>query len=173
MGTNTSAGSQLRETRAVLDAIRRIVQALRESSRSAERLAGLTGAQAFVLHRLAQAAPVSVDGFAAATRTHQRSVSAVVAALADRGLVRRAKTAEDARRMELTLTAEGRSLVARVPDVAQQRLIAAIDELPPARRHALASTLTALASAVAPVDGIPPMFFEERAPRGRRRRPRV
>ena len=45
MGTNTSGAS---ETQTALDAIRRIVHALRASSRWSERHVGLSGAQLFV-----------------------------------------------------------------------------------------------------------------------------
>jgi DNA-binding MarR family transcriptional regulator len=165
MGTNTSAAgaaAQPNDTRFVLDAIRRIVQALRESSRSAERHVGLSGAQVFVLNALADGAPLSLNELAAATHTHQSSVSTVVTHLVDQGLVRRDRSRDDARRLDLTLTPKGRRLVDRAPDAAQHRLIAAIARLPAGRRRSLASTLTALADAVADVDRIPPMFFEER-----------
>ncbi len=165
MGPNTSAGDAAdrpQDTRFILDAIRRIVQALRESSRSAERHVGLSGAQVFVLHTLADGAPLSLNELAAGTHTHQSSVSTVVTHLVEQGLVRRDRSRDDARRLELSLTPKGRRLVERAPDAAQHRLIAAIDRLPAARRRTLASTLTALADAVADVDRIPPMFFEER-----------
>jgi DNA-binding MarR family transcriptional regulator len=59
----------------VLDAVRRIVQALRESSRQAERQVGLSGAQLFVLQKLAESPASSVNELAARTHTHQSSVS--------------------------------------------------------------------------------------------------
>src|SRR5690606_11795637 len=51
MGSNISEQG---ETQQVLDAVRRIVQALRESSRQAERRVGLTSAQLYVLQKLAE-----------------------------------------------------------------------------------------------------------------------
>src|SRR5439155_20477086 len=50
--------------RAALDAIRRIVRALREESRASERWLGLSAAQLFVLNRLAMAPAVSVNELA-------------------------------------------------------------------------------------------------------------
>jgi hypothetical protein len=44
---------RVQETRAILDAVRRIVRALHESSRAAEKTLGVTGAQLFVLQTLA------------------------------------------------------------------------------------------------------------------------
>src|SRR5437763_15520097 len=81
----------------VLDAIRRIVQALRESSRLAESRVGLSGAQLFVLRTLAESPGLSLNEVAALTRTHQSSVSVVVTRLARDGLVRKRTAGRDAR----------------------------------------------------------------------------
>ncbi len=163
MGSNISGRA---ETRQALDAIRRIVQALRESSRLAERRVGLTGAQLFVLQTLAEAPGSSVNELAALAHTHQSSVSAVVGKLVQEGLVERTSPEEDRRRVELTLSPSGRRAAARIPDLAQARLIDAIAGMTPARRRQLASTLGEVADALAGGDRAPAMFFEER--RGRR-----
>src|SRR3954469_8533224 len=89
------------ETRAILDAVRRIVRTLHESSRAAEKSLGLTGAQLFVLQKLADAPGLSLNALAAQTHTHQSSVSTVVSRLVERGLVLRPAAADDGRRLEL------------------------------------------------------------------------
>jgi MarR family transcriptional regulator, lower aerobic nicotinate degradation pathway regulator len=174
MGANTKAApptlpgtARPGTTRDVLDAIRRIVQTLRESSRLAERRAGLSGAQLFVLHKLAENPRSSVNELAAHTHTHQSSVSAVVTRLVEQGLVQRAPSDSDGRRVELTLSAHGRRVAARMPDPAQARLVASIEQLAPARRRQLAAALSEVANTLTGDDGAPAMFFEER--RGRRR----
>lgn len=170
MGANTKArptAPRPGTTQEVLDAIRRIVQTLRESSRLAERRAGLSGAQLFVLHKLAEHPRSSVNELAAHTHTHQSSVSAVVARLVEQGLVQRAPSETDGRRVELTLSSHGRRAAARVPDLAQARLVASIQQLAPVRRRQLAAALGEVANTLAGADGAPAMFFEER--RGRRR----
>ena len=150
---------------AVLDGVRRIVQALRASSRWAERHVGLSGAQLFVLQRLAETPAMSVNELAARTHTHQSSVSVVVSRLVELGLVTRTRSAVDGRRVELSLAARARRVVGRAPDVAQERLIRGIERLAPARRHELALVLGDLAT-VMQADASPPrMFFEERAAR--------
>ncbi|HEY8548699.1 MAG TPA: MarR family transcriptional regulator, partial [Vicinamibacterales bacterium] len=116
MGANTSAGepdasgSDEGDTQTALDAIRRIVQALRESSRWAEQHLGVSGAQLFVLQALAAAPNMSVNELAARVHTHQSSVSTVVARLVARGLVRRERSALDGRRVELSLSPRGQRL---------------------------------------------------------------
>lgn len=163
MGSHTSAG----HTRAVLDAVRRIVHALGASSRWAEKHVGLTGAQLFVLQKLAESPdPLSLNELAARTHTHQSSVSTVVARLAARGLVQRRRSETDRRALKLTLAGRGRQLTSRAPDVAQDRLIRAVERLSPSRQRQLASTLTELAHHVDAGAGAPGMFFEEH---GRRR----
>ena len=109
MGAHTIARAS--DTRAVLDSVRRIVRALHESSRAAEKQVGVTGAQLFVLQKLAEAPGLSLNEIAARTHTHQSSVSTVVSRLVARGLVLRAPAAADARRLELRLSAEGRRVI--------------------------------------------------------------
>jgi len=146
-----------------LDAIRRIVHTLRESSRWTERHLGLSGAQLFVLQKLAESPAVSLNALAARTHTHQSSVSTVVTRLVERGLVRRVRSGMDRRSVELSLSPSGARLAARAPDVPQERLIHGLEQLPLARRRQLASALSELALALDGTDRTPAMFFEDRA----------
>src|SRR6185295_11402599 len=142
MGSHTiSRGGEVRD---ILDAVRRIVRTLHESSRAAEKTMGLSGAQLFVLQTLADSPGLSLNALAAETHTHQSSVSTVVSRLVARGLVLRTAAAEDGRRLELRVSAEGRRLASRAPDAAQARLIAAIERLPAGRRRVLARSLVEL-----------------------------
>lgn len=149
------------DTRVVLDSIRRIVQILRVASREAENAFGLSAAQLFVLHKLAESDAISINELAARTLTHQSSVSVVVQKLADRGLVLRESAAADARRMVLTLTPEGRRLIGKSPQAAQEQLIAAINRFPARQRRLLAQLLQQLADDSAGSALPAPMFFEE------------
>jgi DNA-binding MarR family transcriptional regulator len=162
-------GTQALSTSArVLDAIRRIVRVLRESSRTAEDALGLSGAQLFVLHRLGDR-PLSMTELAARTLTHQSSVSAVVSRLVARGLVQRRTARGDARRVELMLTDKGRLLRERAPAAAQDRVIAGIDGLPARVQAQLADALEALVAQMGLEERAAEMFFEEPPPRPRRR----
>ena len=151
-------------TRAVLDSIRRIVRALRESSRKTERSVGLGAAQLFVLQRLSGAPPLSLNELADRTLTHQSSVSVVVSRLVRGGLVARRRAAADGRRVAITLTPAGREVLSRAPAAAQDRLIGALGLLGVAARKDLARHLGRLVEAMALPLHHPPMFFE-RAPR--------
>jgi DNA-binding MarR family transcriptional regulator len=151
------------DARLVLDSIRRIVQFLRESSREAERHAGLSGAQLFVLRTLAESPGLSLNDLAERTRTHQSSVSVVVARLARDGLVERSTAAGDARRAEIFLAPSGLQRIKTAPRTAQERLVAAVDSLAPPDRTRLASMLDGLVRAMALDGGHTDMFFEEEA----------
>jgi DNA-binding MarR family transcriptional regulator len=140
MAGSARSASDLAVTRAV-DAIRRILRAVRRSARRAERELGVSGAQLFVLQQLRTRPATSLNDLADRTRTHQSSVSVVVRRLVERGLVTRTRAAADARRIELGLSAAGRRLLRRSRPVAQVQLIRAIGRLRPARRSEFAATL--------------------------------
>ncbi len=146
---------------AALDAIRRIVQALRISTRAAERRLGISGAQLFVLHALSETPAHSLNELAARTFTHQSSVSTVVERLVRKRYVSRKRSTADARRVVLSLTPSGRTLLRSSPDIAQLRLISALRELPPRNRRTLAQLLDRVVHAMG-ADSAPTLFFEER-----------
>ena len=109
----------------VIDSLRVLVKALRDSGRDAEQKLGITSAQLYVLQALRDR-PASINELAARTYTHQSSVSMVVARLVDSRLVTRTAARGDARKLSISLTAAGRNLVKKAPDAAQTRLITAL-----------------------------------------------
>jgi MarR family transcriptional regulator, lower aerobic nicotinate degradation pathway regulator len=163
--------------RQVMESIRRIVQVLRVGARAAERDAGVSGAQLFVLERLSAAGrALSVNELAERTLTHQSSVSAVVQKLENRGLLQRSAAAEDARRAQLSLTAKAHALLRKAPRVAQDRVLDALADMSDADRKSLSRLLGELARRMSGTDGEAPasMLFEDDAsisPQGRRRKP--
>lgn len=157
----------------VLDNFRRIVRALRESSRATERTVGVTSAQQFALQVIAARPAISLNELAEQTRTHQSTVSVVVTRLVEAKLVRRVSAKEDARRRELAVTPKGRALLARAPHVAQERLVEGVERLSSRQRTELRRSLDALVVAMGLGDETPTMFFESppkpTASRGARR----
>ncbi len=152
----------------ILDSIRRIVRELRVSARAAESEVGLSGAQLFVLSRLAEERRLSLGEIAARTLTDPSSVSVVVAKLASAGLVTRKRSAEDERRVELAIAPAGRALLRRAPSAAQDRLIAAVAALGTASRRTLSRLLDELVRGMGLDDTEAHLFFEDerRAPSG-------
>lgn len=144
----------------IMDALRRIVQALRRASARYEREAGLTSAQVFILKTLHSRPGVSVNALAAATHTQQSTVSEVVTRLETRGLIERRAAAQDRRRVELRLTPQGEQLIANDAATPQEALVAAIAALPAEKRAALAEGLSALIITAGLGDEAPHLFFE-------------
>ena len=140
-----------------MDAIRRIVRVLRESARGADEAVGVSGAQLFVMQRLARAGSMTVTALATATATHQSSVSVVVQRLVERSLATRTVATADRRRREVTLTAAGRRLLQRAPSAAQHRLIAGLTGMPAGHRRDLAELVRVMGADREPAD----MFFED------------
>jgi len=149
------------EVRVVLNSLRQIVRSLRVSSRAAEQRVGLSGAQLFVLQCLARQSPCSVNELAAHTATDQSSVSVVVSRLVSLGHVRRATSKTDRRRVDLSLTRTGRGLLESAPEAAQDRLIAALSQLPKAEIKTLSRLLGKVVEAADVSQQVPSLFFEE------------
>ena len=146
--------------REIMDSFRQIVQGLRVSSREAEQELGISGAQLFVLRTLAEEGTMSVNDLAERTRTHQSSVSEVLARLDQRGLVKRAKSKEDGRRVEVTITREGQAKLKPRKKLAQERLVAAIQELEVRDKAALATLLKEVVVNAGFESEAPKFFFE-------------
>jgi DNA-binding MarR family transcriptional regulator len=144
-----------------MNSIRRIVQALRRSSRAAEKDWGLSGARLFVLQQLREGRPLSINELAARTATHQSSVSAVVSKLHEQGLTTRTESPDDARVSLIGLTAQGKTLVKKTPRPTQELIMAGISRLSAREQKQLSELLEKLVHA-AELDQEPAtMFFED------------
>lgn len=75
-------------------------------------------------------------------RIAPRSATEVADGLVERGWVQRAADPTDRRASTLTLTADGRDLVARIDDVRREASGQVLDVLPPAQRRTLHEILT-------------------------------
>lgn len=158
-----TAGSDVRHS---LDGIRRLVQALRTSARRVHDASGLSAAELFLLHALADGGPAaSLNALSARTFTDQSTASPVVERLARRRLLVRVRSSADARRMEIRISAAGRAALARGTPPPQVALIRAIRAMPAADRARLARGLRRLLSAMG-ARGRAAMLFED-APRRR------
>ncbi len=153
------------DVRALLDAIRRIVQSLHASSRESQMRIGLSAAQLFVLRSLKGAEGLSINDLARATFTHQSSVSAVVSRLEARGLVTRRRDRTDARRRVIALTPAGQRALRSAPGATQELLVEAVVTMSPTARRTTARALARLADAMA-ARRRPSMFLEPGGPRG-------
>lgn len=149
--------------RTSMDALRRIVRALRLAAVEVERETGISFARLFVLEQLADGRPRSINQLAEATATDPSTVSGVVKHLVAARLVRRKASADDGRRAEVSLTPSGERLLARAPRVPQEKMVAAINALSVEKRQVLAEALLEIADQLGPVPVT--FFFEEESRR--------
>jgi DNA-binding MarR family transcriptional regulator len=133
----------------VVDSLRSIIRTLRVAARESEQKLGISGAQLYILQELQDSPGQSVNQLAERTSTHQSSVSTVVAKLVERGLVSRSAARGDARRLSLSLSPAGRTLLKRSPKAEQGRLVAALRNMPPGELDGLAHGLAELTSILA------------------------
>ncbi len=160
----------LEPTTGTLQALRRLVRALRLADRAAESRLGLSAAQLFVLERLAEGPVGSMAELARRTLTDASSVSVVVQRLAGRGLVVRAISHDDARRTTLRLGSAGKRLLAAAPRSPQAELLEALAQLSAGERKELERLLERVVRGMGIDDSTPaPMLFEGETRLTRRR----
>lgn len=144
----------------LFNSLRRLVNTIHMESRETQRSQGVTAAQLFVLSELKRSPSLSINALAERTMTHQSTVSVVVRRLVRRKLVRKKRAADDARRVELTLTTEGRKVLHEAPEAFQLRLRRALENLDVADQRALSRALSRLIAGIGS-EGVPSgMFFE-------------
>lgn len=126
-----------------LSAMRAILQEVRIANRAVEQELGISGAQLFVLEELAREPADSLNDLAMRAGTRHSSMSIVVTRLVEAELVTRAASPDDARRVQLSVTARGRRLLRAAPPSAQARLLDAARALPQPQLAQLAAGLSA------------------------------
>lgn len=106
-----------------IDNLRRVFQAINESSRNAEQATGLTGPQLWVLKILVSGAPMMVSELARQMYLRPATVVGILDRLEGKGLVTRTRSLHDRRAVDLNLTEIGRDTVAGAPGIAQDMLV--------------------------------------------------
>src|SRR4051812_1307885 len=129
------------EVSRALNAVRRMVRALRSAAENVERGLNISAAQLFVMRELAQRPDRSVRDLADVTMTTHSTVSQVVGQLIVKGFVTRAPDAADGRRSVLRLTRQGSALLRKSPRAIQEELIEGFAALRPTEQRGLANGL--------------------------------
>jgi DNA-binding MarR family transcriptional regulator len=128
----------------IFDNLRRVYQVINEQSKKAKKQTGITGPQLWAIKMIAESSPVQVSELAHKMYLHPATVVGILNRLEEQGLVLRTRTREDRRIVDVNLTAEGKALVARAPEVAQGLLAAGLEVLPATRLLDIASALDQL-----------------------------
>ena len=144
-----------------MSAVRSLIREMRMNTRAIESKAGMSLAQLFVLHCLADKSADSLNELADRTATHQSSVSVVVTRLLQKGYVSRTPSAVDRRRVLLEITPLGREILSNAPTTIQMRLISSLREMPPEDIAALATLLRRWVSGAGIDTSVAPMLGED------------
>lgn len=129
---------------AALKKLRVVIRAATRHSAWVEKQCGVSGAQLWILQELKEAPGLRLGEVAARLTIHQTTTSNLVDALVKRGLVQRARADHDQRVVQLTLSAEGRALLARAPRPARGLLAQTLSRLDEQALQALNCGLDAM-----------------------------
>ena len=156
-----ASNQNLKDAQSVLNSFRCLVKWLRLADRAGLKEHGLGASQLYVLHELRRDSPLSIGELAERTATDQSTVSVVVAKLIEKGFVTRGRSEQDARRLDLTLTARGHLLLKRLPPPIQSSIIEGVQRLPRARARVLAESLHEICEVLGIMDAHPPMLLDD------------
>ena len=137
------------------DVVTRLRRALRRRMRQASPGSDLPMAQLEVLQSIAEREPVRVGEIAESLDLAINTVSTLVAALADGGMVTRTRGAQDKRAVLLTTTGPGRDYLKRWQHDLEGLLAGAMAGLDAAGRRSLLAAMPALRQVVDRLAGDP------------------
>ncbi len=142
----------------IIDSLRRVFQVVNEQSKKAEKKTGITGPQLWAIKTIAQEAPITVSDIARRMYLHPATVVGILDRLEKQGLATRVRSTEDRRVVKVELTAQGRALVRKSPEVAQGLLVAGLEKLSTGKLRNIAEALDQMADILGAQD-IPPRLI--------------
>jgi len=113
----------------IVAAIRRIIRAADFHSRRLESEHGLSIAQLMTLREIARAGRISPASLARIVHLSQATMTGIAQRLAARGLIERRPNATDGRSVELSVTEDGRAVLAASPPLLQDGFAQALSSL--------------------------------------------
>ena len=125
----------------VLVSLRRIIRATDLHSRRLGKEAGLTTPQLVVLKDIERHDSTSVSDIGRRISLSQATVTNILTRLEGSGLLSRTRSSEDKRRVDVSLTEKGRTLIAAAPQPLQEEFIQRFGELQGWEQHLLVASL--------------------------------
>ena len=139
----------------VLDNLRRVFKVVHRYSKRAEKIRGLTGPQVWAMKVLAESAPIRVTDLARRMYLHPSTVVGILDRLEQHSLVARTRSRQDHRVVTISLTAEGRETVSKIPQIAQGLLLNGLKDLSDRDLQTTSEGLRRLVGILG-VEGMPP-----------------
>lgn len=125
----------------IIDDIRRVFQVVHEQSRKTEQATGLTSPQLWAIKTIAQESPIMVSDIARRMYLHPATIVGILDRLEKQNLVIRVRSIDDRRVVRVELTATGRTLLKKAPEVAQNLLVGGLEKLPQRNLNKIASSM--------------------------------
>ena len=125
----------------IIDDIRRVFQVVHEQAKKAEHNTGLTSPQLWTIKTIAQESPIMVSEIARRMYLHPATVVGILDRLEKQKLVIRVRSTEDRRVVRVDLTAKGRTLLLKAPEIAQNLIVAGLEKLPQKNLNKIASSV--------------------------------
>ena len=114
----------------IINDLRRVCQVVNESSKRAERETGLTWPQFWAMKMVADHGPLRVSRLAERMYLHPATVVGILDRLEARNFVRRVRSPEDRRVVEVHLTDLGDDVIATSPQAAHGVLVPGLEKVP-------------------------------------------
>lgn len=130
----------------ILRSLRRITRASDLYSRQLAARFGLTGPQLVSLRALEKGGPCTPSALAKAVDLSQATMTGIVDRLEAAGLLRRTRDHVDRRRITLSLTPAGQSLLLRAPSALQDNLLDKLGRLSVDEQEVISNTLETVVS---------------------------
>jgi DNA-binding MarR family transcriptional regulator len=147
---------ELGRTLQLLGALWDVNHALEVCSSRMLRTAGITAQQRLIIRIVGKLGPISAGVLARILHVHPGTLSAALTRMESRGLVRRERDADDARRVMIRLTSAGRHLDRGSRGTAERAVSTILRQVTPQRAKALTDTLAALAAQLRALDRAAP-----------------
>lgn len=142
----------------ITDNLRRVFQVVNERSKKVERESGLTGPQLWTIKVIADTGPVKISELARHMYLHPATVGGILDRLEAKGLVLRTRSRQDRRVVRVTLTLQGKELVATSPEVVQGVLVTGLEGLSAERLQNIVAGLDDMVQILG-AQGFPPQLL--------------
>lgn len=130
----------------VLISLRQIIRAIDLHSKRLERESGLTGPQLLVLQLIKRTGEITAGVIAREISLSQATVTSIIDRLERKGILQRQRSADDKRKVIVSLTEAGEKVLEKAPTLLQESFINSFDRLEDWEQALLLSSLQRVAS---------------------------
>ena len=129
-----------------LVSLRRILRATDLQSKKLAKQSGLTTSKLLALQTIAEEGEITIGGIAAQANLTQATITTIVDRLQEAGLVQRERATSDKRKVYVSLTEKGRSVLRDAPTALHERFSQEFDELEEWEQMQIAAVLKRLSN---------------------------